>query len=95
MGMFVGLTAPHKKAPLDSSCPDAFRVWQIEGARSRNHKKLRCSACAVRFRSSQQGHTSGTSSGPTANIGGGKLGQQVPSGSGDAKTGLTIGEDLV
>ena len=34
----------HKKTPLRYACLDEFQVWQTEGARSRNHKKMGCQA---------------------------------------------------
>jgi hypothetical protein len=37
-------TEMHKKTPLRYARLDEFQVWQTEGARSRNHKKMGCQA---------------------------------------------------
>ena len=53
---FVRIIGPRedKKAPPGYACLDEFQVLQIRGARSRNHKKMSCTArhlhtnCVVR-----------------------------------------------
>lgn len=89
-GMCMDTRAPHKKAPLGSSCLDAFQVWQTEGARSRNHKKLRFGVRPLPwFTCTRQGHTFGTSSGPWRSVFTSQNRKQVPSGTNAAPIKLS------
>jgi hypothetical protein len=58
-----------KKAPLGYACLDEVQVWQTGGARSRNHKKMGCTAFAIPANcSANQDPALGTFSGPRANV---------------------------
>ena len=58
----------HKKRPLGYACLDEFQICQTKGARSRNHKKMGCSARCFKRIDPSIASALGTSSGPDPNI---------------------------